>query len=54
MNMMPITLHMTHSHWIKKESLSEAERAAAQTYAKRGLMPPSTDKSGAGILRLKE
>ena len=35
--------HMTHSHWIKKDSLSEAERAAAQAYAKeKGLTPPST------------
>ena len=39
-----VTPHMTHSHWIKKDSLSEAERAAAQTYAKeKGLTPPSTD-----------
>ena len=29
-----VTPHMTHSHWIKKDSLSEAERAAAQAYAK--------------------
>ena len=39
-----VTPHMTHSHWIKKDSLSEAERAAAQAYAKeKGLTPPSTD-----------
>ena len=45
---------MTHSHWIKKESLSEAERAAAQTYAKeKGLMPPSTDNQGAGNTEVK-
>ena len=38
-----VTPHMTHSHWIKKDSLSEAERAAAQAYAKeKGLTPPST------------
>ena len=29
-----VTPHMTHSHWIKKDSLSEAERAAGQAYAK--------------------
>ena len=41
--------HMTHSHWIKKDSLSEAERAAAQAYAKeKGLTPPSTDHQGSG------
>ena len=45
---------MTHSHWIKKESLSEAERAAAQTYAKeKGLMPPSTDNQGSGNTEVK-
>ena len=39
-----VTPHMKHSHWIKKDSLSEAERAAAQAYAKeKGLTPPSTD-----------
>lgn len=44
-----VTPHMTHSHWIKKDSLSEAERAAAQTYAKeKGLTPPSTDHQGSG------
>ncbi len=49
-----VTPHMTHSHWIKKESLSEAERAAAQTYAKeKGLMPPSTDNQGAGNTEVK-
>ena len=38
-----VTPHMTHSHWIKKDSLSEAERVAAQAYAKeKGLTPPST------------
>lgn len=49
-----VTPHMTHSHWIKKESLSEAERVAAQTYAKeKGLMPPSTDNQGAGNTEVK-
>ena len=44
-----VTPHMTHSHWIKKDSLSEAERAAAQAYAKeKGLTPPSTDNQGSG------
>lgn len=44
-----VTPHMTHSHWIKKDSLSEAERAAAQAYAKeKGLTPPSTDHQGSG------
>ena len=49
-----VTPHMTHSHWIKKESLSKAERAAAQIYAKeKGLMPPSTDNQGAGNTEVK-
>ena len=49
-----VTPHMTHSHWIKKESLSEAERAAAQTYAKeKGLTPPSTDNQGSGNTEVK-
>ena len=49
-----VTPHMTHSHWIKKESLSEAERAAAQAYAKeKGLTPPSTDNQGAGNTEVK-
>ncbi len=49
-----ITPHMTHSHWIKKESLSEAERAAAQAYAKeKGLTPPSTDNQGSGNTEVK-
>ncbi|MCY7084742.1 pneumococcal-type histidine triad protein [Streptococcus oralis] len=44
-----VTPHMTHSHWIKKDSLSEAERAAAQAYAKeKGLTPPSTDHQNSG------
>ncbi|RSI71420.1 pneumococcal-type histidine triad protein [Streptococcus oralis] len=44
-----VTPHMTHSHWIKKDSLSEAERAVAQAYAKeKGLTPPSTDHQGSG------
>ena len=46
--------HMTHSHWIKKESLSEAERVAAQAYAKeKGLTPPSTDNQGSGNTEVK-
>ena len=49
-----VTPHMTHSHWIKKESLSEAERAAAQAYAKeKGLTPPSTDHQGSGNTEVK-
>ena len=49
-----VTPHMTHSHWIKKESLSEAERVAAQTYAKeKGLTPPSTDNQGSGNTEVK-
>ncbi|MFS9161243.1 pneumococcal-type histidine triad protein [Streptococcus oralis] len=49
-----VTPHMTHSHWIKKESLSEAERAAAQAYAKeKGLTPPSTDHQGSGNTEAK-
>ena len=44
-----VTPHMTHSHWIKKDSLSEAERAASQAYAKeKGLTPPSTDHQNSG------
>ena len=44
-----VTPHMTHSHWIKKDSLSEAERATAQAYAKeKGLTPPSTDHQDSG------
>ncbi len=44
-----VTPHMTHSHWIKKDSLSEAERAAAQAYAKeKGLTSPSTDHQDSG------
>jgi len=43
-----VTPHMTHSHWIKKDSLSEAERVAAQAYAKeKGLTPPSTGNTEA-------
>lgn len=39
-----VTPHMGHSHWISKDSLSEAERATAQAYAKeKRLTPPSTD-----------
>ena len=49
-----VTPHMTHSHWIKKDSLSEAERVAAQAYAKeRGLTPPSTDNQGSGNIEAK-
>jgi len=49
-----VTPHMTHSHWIKKDSLSEAERAAAQAYAKeKGLTPPSTDHQDSGNSKAK-
>ncbi|VSR81561.1 pneumococcal histidine triad protein D truncation [Streptococcus pneumoniae] len=49
-----VTPHMTHSHWIKKDSLSEAERAAAQAYAKeKGLTPPSTDHQDSGNTEAK-
>ena len=49
-----VTPHMTHSHWIKKESLSEAERVAAQAYAKeKDLTPPSTDNQGSGNTEVK-
>ena len=49
-----VTPHMGHSHWIKKESLSEAERVAAQAYAKeKGLIPPSTENQGSGNTEVK-
>lgn len=49
-----VTPHMTHSHWIKKDSLSEAERAAAQAYAKeKGLTPPSTNHQNPGNTEAK-
>ncbi|KXT90399.1 histidine triad protein [Streptococcus oralis] len=49
-----VTPHMTHSHWIKKDSLSEAERVAAQAYAKeKGLTPPSTDHQNPGNTEAK-
>ena len=49
-----VTPHMTHSHWIKKDSLSEAERVAAQAYAKeKGLTPPSTDNQNSGNAEVK-
>ncbi|MQQ64784.1 pneumococcal-type histidine triad protein [Streptococcus mitis] len=49
-----VTPHMSHSHWIKKESLSEAERVAAQAYAKeKGLTPPSTENQGSGNTEVK-
>jgi len=49
-----VTPHMTHSHWIKKESLSEAERAAGQAYAKeKGLTPPSTNYQSSGNTEAK-
>lgn len=38
-----VTPHMGHSHWIGKDSLSEAERATAQAYTKeKRLTPPKT------------
>ena len=49
-----VTPHMSHSHWIKKKSLSEAERVAAQAYAKeKGLTPPSTENQGSGNTEVK-
>ena len=49
-----VTPHMTHSHWIKKDSLSEAERTAAKAYAKeKGLTPPSTDHQNSGNTEAK-
>ena len=49
-----VTPHMSHSHWIKKESLSEAERAAGQAYAKeKGLTPPSTNHQSPGNTEAK-
>ena len=49
-----VTPHMSHSHWIKKESLSEAERVAAQAYAKeKGLIPSSTENQGSGNTEVK-
>lgn len=49
-----VTPHLNHSHWIKKDSLSEAERAAAQAYAKeKGLTPPSTDHQDSGNTEAK-
>ena len=49
-----ITPHMSHSHWIKKDSLSEAERGAAQAYVKeKGLTPPSTDHQNSGNTEAK-
>ena len=49
-----VTPHMSHSHWIKKESLSEAERAAGQAYAKeKGLTPPSTNNQNSGNTEAK-
>ena len=49
-----VTPHMTHSHWIKKDSLSEAEREVAQAYAKeKGLTPPSTDHQNSGNTEAK-
>jgi len=49
-----VTPHMSHSHWIKKDSLSEAERASGQAYAKeKGLTPPSTDHQNPGNTEAK-
>lgn len=49
-----VTPHMSHSHWIKKESLSEAERAAGQAYAKeKGLTPHSTNHQSSGNTEAK-
>ncbi|KXT78636.1 pneumococcal-type histidine triad protein [Streptococcus sp. DD13] len=39
-----VTPHMGHSHWIGKDSLSDAEKAAATAYTKeKGILPPSED-----------
>ncbi|WP_455158532.1 pneumococcal-type histidine triad protein [Streptococcus sp.] len=39
-----VTPHMGHSHWIGKDSLSNKEKAAAQSYTKeKGILPPSAD-----------
>ena len=39
-----VTHHMGHSHWIGKDSLSDKEKAAAQSYTKeKGILPPSPD-----------
>lgn len=41
-----VTPHLNHSHWIKKDSLSEAERAAAQAYSKeKGLQAPNSTEA---------
>lgn len=49
-----VTPHMSHSHWIKKDSLSEAERAAGQAYAKeKSLTPPSTNHQNSGNTEAK-
>ena len=49
-----VTPHMSHSHWIKKESLSGAERASGQAYAKeKGLTPPSTNHQSSGNTEAK-
>ena len=39
-----VTPHMGHSHWIGKDSLSDKEKAAAQSYTKeKRILPPSAD-----------
>ena len=39
-----VTPHRGHSHWIGKDSLSDKEKAAAQSYTKeKGILPPSAD-----------
>ena len=39
-----VTPHMGHSHWIGKDSLSDKEKATAQSYTKeKGILPPSAD-----------
>ncbi|RSK17831.1 pneumococcal-type histidine triad protein [Streptococcus oralis] len=39
-----VTPHMGHSHWIGKDSLSDKEKVAAQSYTKeKGILPPSPD-----------
>ena len=40
-----VTPHRGHSHWIGKDSLSDKEKAAAQSYTKeKGILPPSADR----------
>lgn len=41
-----VTLHMGHSHWIGKDSLSDKEKSEAQAYTKeKNINPPSEDSA---------